>query len=538
MEKLNLDDFLREAASLNASDLYLAAGAVPCIAVEGRYQASQLTNGERLTPEFTARMAKNCMSARQWADFENTLEANLAYTAEDIGRFRINCFWQRGSVAMVCRRVVWDIPTLRKLGLPPVMRRIALEDRGIVLVTGSTGSGKSTSLASMINYRNHIRSGHIVTIEDPVEFVYRHRKSVVTQREVGIDTLSFHEALKNSLRQAPQVICIGEMRDAETVQFAMHAAETGHLVFATLHSTNSTLAIERILHFYPGEMKAQVAAQLALNLKAIICQRLIPRPGGGRAAAIEILVNTPRIADLINKYDLGQIRMALAAENQDGMQSFDKSIYRLVKQGTVTVNDAMQAAESANDLALKLRGIGIEPGSSWEDIRDPWLAISSDYDAPEDSPLHGRDARDIGGYTNEGRPSMSQVKRIPSALSGTRGGGGGAPQAAPQRPQTGHAGGNVPPSGGAAGTGSGVPRPPMPPGAPGMAGPPRPAGPPGAPGAPPQRYPAPPQPGVPQPGAPLQAPPRPPQQGAPPPPRPTAQPPGMPPRRDPNSGQG
>ncbi|HMX63418.1 MAG TPA: ATPase, T2SS/T4P/T4SS family, partial [Candidatus Sumerlaeota bacterium] len=255
--------------------------------------------------------------------------------------------------------------------------------------------------------------GHIVTIEDPIEFVYAHRRSIVTQREVGIDTLSFPEALKNSLRQAPQVICIGEIRDSETMQFALHASETGHLVFATLHSTNASLALERILHFYPGEFKEQILMQLALNLRAIVSQRLVQRVKGGRTAAVEILVNTPRMQDLIQKGDLAVIRTAMGSENSDGSIHFDKALYRLFKRGVITQDEALLAAESANDLLMKLRGMGISAGSTWDDLSDPWVDIRGDYDLP-DGPLAAQTQKSAGGgYTNDGatmmpRPAASQ----------------------------------------------------------------------------------------------------------------------------------
>ena len=408
---MELETLLKEVSDARASDLFLVAGAVPCMNDDGVYRPLDASGGGRLTPDDTAAFARQVMTEGQWEEFEHTREMNLAFMTEMAGRFRINVFVQRGSVAMVCRRVVMDIPTMRSLGLPVVLRDVALADRGIVLVTGSTGSGKSTTLASMIDYRNHIRAGHIVTIEDPVEFVYRHRRAIVTQREVGIDTESFHAALRNTLRQAPSVICIGEMRDAETVQFAMHASETGHLVFATLHSTNAALAVERILHFYPGSMKEQVQTQLSLNLKAIISQRLVPGVKGGRVAAVEVLLDTPRIVDLIAKGEMAGLKAALAAENQDGMVNFDKSLYRLCKRGLVTEADALQHAESHNDLKLKLPGIGIDPQSSWNDIRDPWESVQEDY-APPAHLMHlfrRKDPSGTGGYTNDGVPTPNRV---------------------------------------------------------------------------------------------------------------------------------
>ncbi|MCC5875308.1 MAG: PilT/PilU family type 4a pilus ATPase [Candidatus Sumerlaeia bacterium] len=405
--KVPLDEILKEAAEVQASDVYLVTGAVPCMNCEGVYLPLDVMKGARISPEEMKAYAREVMTDKQWGQFEEEMEMNLAYMAEGAGRFRVNAYVQRGSIGMVLRRVVMDIPTMRELSMPLAMRDVALADRGIVLVTGSTGSGKSTSLASLIDYRNHIRSGHIITIEDPVEFVYRHRRSIVTQREVGIDTQSFHSALKNTLRQAPQVICIGEIRDADTVQFALHASETGHLVFATLHATNSTLALERILHFYPGEMKEQVLAQLSLNMTAILSQRLIPRIDGGRVAAHEVMISTPRIRDLIERGELHEIRVSLSAENQYGLQTFDKSLYGLVKRGLITEEDAMQCAESANDLQLKFKGIGVTPGSSWDDVTDPWDDIEGDYDPPVGSIFsHRRNDPSMTSYNNESAPPL------------------------------------------------------------------------------------------------------------------------------------
>jgi twitching motility protein PilU len=437
---VTLDELLKEAAQNQASDLYLAAGAVPCMCCDGIYRPVTAAKNQRASAEDMERFARSACTEKQWREFENSLEMNLAYMTPETGRFRVNIFWQRGSIAMVCRRVIMNIPTMRSLALPLVLRKVAIADRGIVLVTGSTGSGKSTTLASMIDYRNHLLPGHIVTIEDPVEFVYRHRRSIVTQREVGIDTHSFHEALKNTLRQAPKVICIGEMRDAETVQFAMHASETGHLVFATLHSTNSVLALERILHFYPGEMKEQVQQQLALNLNSIICQRLVQRIGGGRCAAHEILLNTPRIMDLIGKGDMGAIKLALAQENQDGIVNFERSLYKLAMRGLITKEEALTAAESANDLQIKFRGIGVLP--SWNDLSDPWENIPGDYEMPEDHPLYQkiRDGAGTGllAYNNEVARELPTSMPLSPAVGGQQPPPpqrGPLPTGAPPRPQ-------------------------------------------------------------------------------------------------------
>ena len=412
--EIHINDILREVAEKQASDLYLVTGAVPCISVQGHYLPVEVFGGRRLSPDDMSVYARQMMSDKQWKEFEETMEMNLAYMAGPAGRFRVNVYVQRGSIGMVCRRVVMDIPTMRSLGLPPELRDVALADRGIVLVTGATGSGKSTSLASMIDYRAHIRSGHIITIEDPVEFVYRHRRSIVTQREVGIDTQSFHAALKNTLRQAPQVICIGEMRDAETVQFAMHASETGHLVFGTLHATNTTLALDRILHFYPGELKEQIQEQLAVNLNCILSQRLVPCTRGGRIAAHEVLLGTPRVRDLVVRGDLGEIRVALSGENPYGLQSFDKSLYKLHRRGMITYEDALQNAESANDLAIKFKGIGLDLGGSWEDTGDPWEFIEDDYIPPSTSlfatKLHDPNA--MGSYNNAAAAPLATTEKL------------------------------------------------------------------------------------------------------------------------------
>ncbi|MBI5153751.1 PilT/PilU family type 4a pilus ATPase [Candidatus Poribacteria bacterium] len=413
---MELEPLLAEVFQARATDLYLIPGAIPCMSMHGSFAAPRASGGQRLMPNQTEEFARQLMTAEQWERFLGTREANVAYMSPTAGRFRVNALWQRGTVGLVLRRVVMEIPTLRQLGLPPILRDISLADRGIVLVTGSTGSGKSTSMASMIDYRNHLRSGHIVTIEDPIEFVYRHRRSIVTQREVGMDTASFEEALRNSLRQAPQVISIGEMRDAETVQFAMHASETGHLVFATLHSTNATMAVERLVHFYPGEQKEQVQLQLSMNLKAIICQRLVPRIGGGRCCACEILVNTPHLQALIAKGDMGALKMAMGVENSEGIQTFDKSLYKLFKTKRISPEDALASSDSQNDLQMKMRGIGIEPGSSWEDLSDPWANVQEDFAVPPGpQSAVARDTSIGGGYSNEAAPPMA---------------GGGAPRAA------------------------------------------------------------------------------------------------------------
>ncbi len=403
---MNFVEILKEASAKKATDVYLITGAVPCINVEGHFSVPTTARNKRLSPQALEVFAKSVMSTAHWDELNDKCELNIAFMDPDIGRFRVNALWQRGSLGLVMRRVEMNIPTLKELGLPIVMRNVSLADRGIVLVCGSTGSGKSTTMASVLDYRNHLRSGHIVTIEDPIEFVYRHRRSIVTQREVGLDTHSFEEALKNSLRQAPQVISIGELRTAETVQFAMHAAETGHLVFATLHSTNAVAALERVMHFYPSSMERQVLSQLSLNLRTIICQRLIPNLEGGRSCATEVFMNNPRIQELIARGELGELKQYINEINhQDGTISFDKSLYILAKQGKISEQNALKYAESENDLSLKFKGMGLS--HEWENVENPWDSIEDPYSLPTDySGLPG------AGYNNEDARDMMSKEDI------------------------------------------------------------------------------------------------------------------------------
>ncbi len=287
---MRLDEVLVEATQSGATDVFLAAGAVPCLQVDGVYMPLKLSRGHRLPNDLAIRLAREAMNERQWTEFEKTMEANLAYMTDTAGRYRLNVFFQRGTVAMVCRRVVTDIPTMRQLGLPPVLRQVALADRGIVLVTGSTGSGKSTTLASIIHEINRTRHAHIVTIEDPVEFVHKPLMSSVTQREVGKDTRSFNSALRAALRQDPDVILVGEVRDLDTIDTALRAAETGHLVLATIHTTDTAKTIGRLLGVFGQAEQAAVRYRLAENLKAVIAQRLLPRKDGeGMALACEAM---------------------------------------------------------------------------------------------------------------------------------------------------------------------------------------------------------------------------------------------------------
>ncbi|MFH1096743.1 MAG: PilT/PilU family type 4a pilus ATPase [Candidatus Desantisbacteria bacterium] len=349
-----LADLLGKVVSLDASDLYLKADTPPTYRVSGE----TVQDHARLSPMDVERLAYAVMGDEQQVEFARANEMNLAFNYPELGRFRCNIYRQRGTVGIVFRRVKTQIPNVGELNLPPILNELVLDKRGLILVVGSTGSGKSTTLAAMLNHRNETEGGHIITIEDPIEFVHKDKKAIVSQREIGIDTEAYSSALKNALRQAPDVILIGEMRDVESVSAAVYFAETGHLVLSTLHSTNAFQAIERMLQFYPGEMHPQILMQLSLNLKAIISQRLIPRAdGNGRVAAVEIMLVTPRIKDLIKKGEINQIRGAIQSGSNDGLQSFEQALHELYKKDLITFDDAMAAADSANDLRLRMKGM-------------------------------------------------------------------------------------------------------------------------------------------------------------------------------------
>ena len=301
-------------------------------------------------------LAYSMMTDRQRATFEDTLEMNLAMASEQLGRFRVNVFRQRGAVGVVVRQIKTHIPNLDELCLPPVLKTIALSRRGLVLVTGATGSGKSTTQAAMIDYRNTMTTGHILTIEDPIEFVHVHKKCIVNQREVGFDTLSFNEALRNTLRQAPDVILVGEVRDAETMQTAMTFAETGHLCLATLHSNNANQAIERVMNFFPASRHLEMYLQLSLNLRAIVSQRLILGADGKRVAALEVLIDTPWVRDLIKKGEIDTLKEAIENSTQEGGQTFDQAVFALYADGRISEEQALANADSANNLRLRIKG--------------------------------------------------------------------------------------------------------------------------------------------------------------------------------------
>ena len=349
---MEIAPYLKLMVQKNGSDLFFSTGAAPHLKAEGR---TMPIGDQRLEPGKVRELAYSIMTDEQKSEFESTLECNLAISVGGLGRFRVNVFRQRGDVAMVLRYIKGTIPSLEELNLPPILKELIMEKRGLLLVVGSTGSGKSTTLASMIDYRNENSAGHILTIEDPIEFLHSHKKSVVDQREIGLDTLSFENALENALREAPDVILIGEIRDAKTMQQAIAYAETGHLCLATLHANNANQAIDRIINFFPDSAHKQLFNDLSLNLKSVVSQRLIPTLDKKRAPAVEILQSTSFISELIQKGDIHSIKEAMEQGKGQGMQTFDMALYELYKEGKVSVEEALRNADSRNNLSLKIR---------------------------------------------------------------------------------------------------------------------------------------------------------------------------------------
>ena len=335
-----------------ASDLFITAGFPPAIKLDGQMTPVM---EKPLPPEASAVIMRSLMNDRQIKDFEATNECNFAISPPSIGRFRVNAFVQQGRVGGVLRTINTEIPTIEQLGLPPQLKNIVMEKRGLVLMVGATGSGKSTSLAAMVGFRNNNSRGHIVTIEDPIEYVHPHIGCVITQREVGTDTQSWENALKNTLRQAPDVILIGEIRTREGMEYAVNFAETGHLVLATLHANSSNQALDRIINFFPEEKREQLLMDLSLNLKGIISQRLIRKEGGGRVPAIEILINSPLIADLIFKGEVAGIKEVMGRSKEQGMQTFDQCLFDLFEAGLVNYDEAVRNADSQNELRLRVK---------------------------------------------------------------------------------------------------------------------------------------------------------------------------------------
>jgi len=349
---VRIAEWLKILAKEQGSDLYLSTGAPPCAKFQGKLRPIAR---ETLKPGEIRAIAEELMDATQQADFAQELEMNLAISLPGFGRFRINIFMQRNEVSIVARNIVAEIPHWKDLRLPESLTEVVMRKRGLVLFVGATGSGKSTSLAALIDYRNSNSAGHIVTIEDPVEYVHNHKKSIVNQREVGVDTRSWHNALKNTLRQAPDVILIGEIRDRETMEHAIAFAETGHLCISTLHANNANQALDRIINFFPEAKRQQLLMDLSLNLQAFVSQRLIPTVDGKRCAAIEILLGTPMVADLILKGEIDGIKEVMAKSENQGMKTFDSALLELFQEGLISEEEALRNADSPNNVRLKIK---------------------------------------------------------------------------------------------------------------------------------------------------------------------------------------
>ena len=348
-----INDLLKLMLTRKGSDLFITADFPPAIKVDGKVTK---LSAQPLTPAHTLTLVRSVMSDKQAAEFEATKECNFAISPAGIGRFRCNAFVQAGKVGMVLRVIPQELPTIDTLGMPQILKDVAMTKRGLAILVGATGSGKSTTLAAMVDWRNLNSYGHIITVEDPVEFVHPHKNCIVTQREVGLDTEGWEAALKNTLRQAPDVILMGEIRDRETMEHAVAFAETGHLCLATLHANSSNQALDRIINFFPEERRAQLLMDLSLNLRALISQRLIPRESGkGRIAAVEIMLNTPLISDLIFKGEVTEIKEIMKKSRELGMQTFDQSLFDLFEAHLISYEDALRNADSANDLRLQIK---------------------------------------------------------------------------------------------------------------------------------------------------------------------------------------
>ncbi|MBU6952677.1 MULTISPECIES: PilT/PilU family type 4a pilus ATPase [unclassified Hahella] len=374
---MDFDKLLKIMVEKGASDLFITAGVPPSIKVHGRMVP--ITKSP-LSPEQTRETVFSIMSEKQRADFEVAHECNFAISARGIGRFRVSAFYQRNLCGMVLRRIETNIPKLDDLHLPEVIKSLSMTKRGLIIFVGATGTGKSTSLAAMIGHRNRNSKGHIISIEDPIEYIHQHHGCIITQREVGLDTESFEVALKNTLRQAPDVIMIGEVRSADTMEYAVTFAETGHLCLATLHANNANQALDRIINFFPPEQHNQVWMDLSLNLKAIVAQQLVPTPDGkGRRAIVEILINSPLAADLIRKGEVHKLKELMTKSSELGMQTFDQALYRAYAAGEITYEDALSHADSANDLRLMIK-LGADSNISKLQGAASSLSLSDDQD--------------------------------------------------------------------------------------------------------------------------------------------------------------
>ena len=383
---MELKDLLKVMIAKDGSDLFLTTGAPPSMKAFGRLMPM---TDKVLPPGYTKKIAYSIMNEEQIKEFEHSPEMNLALFEEGIGRFRVNIFQQRNEVGIVARNIKTDIPNFKDLGLPEILTKLMMHKNGLILFVGGTGSGKSTSLASLIDYRNTNSDGHIITIEDPVEFIHPHKKSIVNQREVGVDTFSYEEALKNTLRQAPDVILIGEIRTQETMEHALAFAETGHLCLSTLHANNAKQALDRIINFFPEERHKQLYLDLSLNLRGFVSQRLVPTVDGKRAAAIEILLGTPRIQDLIKNGKVEEIKEVMEKSEQQGMRTFDSALYHLYREGKISLEEALKNADSANNLRLKISLAESEVGGEGQEEPDRTggLSLVSDDGEEEDNIL-------------------------------------------------------------------------------------------------------------------------------------------------------
>ncbi len=364
---MELNSFLQKMVDEGSSDLFITAGFPISAKINGKMTPLGTDN---ISAEQAMELVESAMSPKQIIEFDKSKECNFAIARDGIGRFRCSAFWQRDCAGMVVRRIVTQIPKAEDLGLPDVLKEIIMSKRGLILFVGGTGTGKSTSLAALIGYRNQNSYGHILTIEDPIEFVHEHANCVITQREVGIDTKSFDDALKSSLRQAPDVILIGEIRSMETMEYAMSFADTGHLCVATLHANNANQAIERIMHLAPPEQHAKLRYDLSLNMRAIIAQQLVPTADGhGRVAAIEILMNSPLVQDMIQRGEVSGLKEAMKKAKEMGMQSFDMALYELFKAGKITMDQALHHSDSPNDLRLMIK-LDSDSGTSLGSLSD------------------------------------------------------------------------------------------------------------------------------------------------------------------------
>ena len=376
---MDIEKLLNLMVEKGASDLFITAGVPPSVKINGRVVPVTTTP---LSPEKTRETVLGVMNETQRREFVQTKELNFAISARGIGRFRVSAFYQRNLAGMVLRRIETRIPQIEDLGLPDIVKDLSMTKRGLVIFVGATGAGKSTSLASMIGHRNRNSKGHIISVEDPIEYIHQHEGCIVTQREVGIDTESFEVALKNMLRQAPDVIMIGEVRTKQTMEHAITFAETGHLCLCTLHANNANQALDRIMHFFPVERHAQLWMDLSLNLKAMVAQQLIPTPDGkGRRACVEVLINTPLASDLIRKGEVHMLKELMTRSNEQGMQTFDQHLYEMYSQGEITYEDAIAHADSQNDLRLMIKlGADSDPNALIKGIAGLSMETDDDND--------------------------------------------------------------------------------------------------------------------------------------------------------------